>query len=108
MKAAQFAEYGGPEVLRLVEVEEPHAAAGQVRIAVRAAGVNGIDWKIRAGFMSQGKPLDHPPGTGRDAAGVVDEVGPDVTGVAVGDEVFGIGADTFAEYAVLDDWALKP
>lgn len=48
MKAVQFARYGGPEVLELVEVDEPHAAPGQVRIAVHAAGVNGIDWKIRA------------------------------------------------------------
>jgi NADPH:quinone reductase-like Zn-dependent oxidoreductase len=43
MKAVQFAEYGGPEVLQIAEVEEPHAGSGQVRIAVRAAGVNGID-----------------------------------------------------------------
>jgi NADPH:quinone reductase-like Zn-dependent oxidoreductase len=46
MKAVRFSEYGGPEVLQLVDVEEPHPGAGEVRIAVRAAGVNGIDWKI--------------------------------------------------------------
>jgi len=75
MKAVQFAVYGGPEVLQLVEVDEPHAGAGRVRIAVRAAGVNGIDWKIRAGYMSAQMPLPLPSGTGIDAAGVVDEVG---------------------------------
>ena len=108
MKAVQFAEYGGPEVLRLVEVDEPHAGSGQVRIAVRAAGVNGIDWKIRAGYMSGGTPLSQPSGTGIDAAGVVDEVGEDVDDVAVGDAVFGSGSATFAEHAVLSSWAVKP
>lgn len=108
MKAVQFAEYGGPDVLRVVEVDEPHAGAGQVRIAVRAAGVNGIDWKIRAGYMREFMPLALPAGTGRDAAGVVDEVGEGVSGVAVGDAVFGAGSATFAEYAVLTSWAVKP
>jgi NADPH:quinone reductase-like Zn-dependent oxidoreductase len=108
MKAAQFAEYGGPEVLRLVEVAEPHAGPGQVRIAVRAAGVNGIDWKIRAGFMREIIPLSLPAGTGIDAAGVIDETGEGVTGVAVGDPVFGSGSRTYAEHAVLSSWAALP
>jgi NADPH:quinone reductase-like Zn-dependent oxidoreductase len=108
MRAVQFAEYGGPDVLRVVEVDEPHTGAGQVRIAVRAAGVNGIDWKIRAGYMGGGTPLSKPSGTGMDAAGVVDEVGDGVSDVAVGDEVFGSGSATFAEYAVLSSWVAKP
>ena len=108
MKAIQFADYGGPEVLKLVEVEAPHAGPGQIRIAVRAAGVNGIDWKIRAGFMREMIPLPLPAGSGVDAAGVIDEIGTGVTGVAVGDEVFGSGSGTYAEYAVLSSWALKP
>jgi len=108
MKAVQFAEYGGPEVLRVVEVDEPHAGAGQVRITVRAAGVNAIDWKIRAGYMRAQMPLPLPAGTGMDAAGVVDEVGDGVGDVAVGDAVFGSGSATFAEYAVLSSWAAKP
>jgi NADPH:quinone reductase-like Zn-dependent oxidoreductase len=108
MKAIQFAAYGGPEVLQVTEVEAPHAGPGQVRISVRAAGVNGIDWKIRAGFMREMMSLALPSGTGVDAAGVIDEVGADVTGVAVGDAVFGSGSGTYAEYAVLSSWALKP
>lgn len=108
MKAVRFAEYGGPEVLQVVEVDEPHAGPGQVRIAVRAAGVNGIDWKIRSGYMSAHMPIPFPSGTGVDAAGVVDEVGDGVTGVAVGDAVFGSGSATYAEYAVLSTWAAKP
>ena len=71
MRAVQFAEYGGPEVLDVVEVDEPHAGPGQVRVAVQAAGVNGIDWKIRAGYLAQQMPIPLPSGTGWDAAGVV-------------------------------------
>lgn len=108
MKAVRFAEYGGPEVLQMQNVEEPHAGPGQVRITVRAAGVNGIDWKIRAGIMAAQYPLSLPAGTGRDAAGVVDEVGEGVTDVAVGDAVFGSGSATLAELAVLTAWAQKP
>ena len=108
MQAVQFAEYGGPEVLRVAEVDAPHAGAGQVRIAVRAAGMNAIDWKIRAGYMREQMPVALPAGTGFDAAGVVDEVGDGVRDVAVGDAVFGSGSATFAEYAVLSNWAAKP
>ena len=108
MKAVQFAEYGGPEVLQTVEVDEPHADTGQVRISVRAAGVNAIDWKIRAGYMSEQMPLSLPSGAGMDAAGEVDEVGDGVSDVSVGDAVFGTGSATFAEYAVLSSWAEKP
>ena len=108
MKAVQFAEYGGPKVLQVVEVDEPHPGADQVRISVRAAGVNGIDWKIRAGYMREMMPLSLPSGTGMDAAGVVNEVGEGVTDVAVGDEVLGTGSATFAEYAALSSWAKKP
>ena len=108
MKAVQFAAYGDPEVLQVAEVEEPHADPGQVRIAVRAAGVNALDWKARAGYLKDQMPLPLPAGIGVDAAGVVDEVGDGVTGVQVGDAVFGSGSQTYAEYAVLTSWAAKP
>jgi len=109
MRAVQFSEYGGPEVLRLAtDVPEPHAGPGEIRIAVRAAGVNGIDWKVREGLFAGGRPLAHPAGTGVDAAGVVDEVGAGVSGVAVGDRVFGSGRATLAERAVLTGWAAMP
>jgi NADPH:quinone reductase-like Zn-dependent oxidoreductase len=108
MKAVQFTEYGGPEVLELVEAVEPHADAGQVRIAVRAAGVNPWDSKVRSGALQQMAPVAFPAGTGLEASGIVDEVGAGVTGVAVGDAVFGAGAPAFAEYVVLQFWAKKP
>jgi NADPH:quinone reductase-like Zn-dependent oxidoreductase len=104
----QFTEYGGPEVISLGEVPEPHAGPGQIRIKVRAASVNPADWKFVSGMYAQGKPLEGVGYPGYDAAGVVDEVGEGVTDVAVGDEVFGRGDHTQAEYAVLDAWARKP
>ena len=108
MRALQFTEYGSPEVLRWAEAEERHAGPGQVRVAVRAAGVNPIDWKKVSGLLSGGKPQAGTAYLGIDAAGVVDEVGDGVTGVSVGDDVFGWGRHTQAEYAVLDAWAAKP
>jgi NADPH:quinone reductase-like Zn-dependent oxidoreductase len=108
MWALQFTEYGEPEVITLGEAPEPHAGPGQIRIAVRAASVNPIDWKARSGLYAQGKPLEGTGYLGFDAAGVVDEVGEGVTDVAVGDDVFGQGSNTQAEFAVLDSWARKP
>ena len=71
MKAVQFSQFGGPEVLELVESPDPHPGPGQIRVAVRAAGINPIDRKVRSGAMGG----DLPQGTGREVAGVVDEVG---------------------------------
>ncbi|MFE0462924.1 NADP-dependent oxidoreductase [Kitasatospora sp. NPDC058965] len=108
MKKVSFAEFGGPDVLRLVDAEEPHAGPGQVRIAVRAAGVNPVDWRIREGQILKAHPIELPSGVGQDASGVVDEVGQGVEGIEVGDHVFGEGASTYAEFAVLSAWARMP
>ena len=108
MFALQFTEYGGPEVIKLGEAPEPHAGPGRIRIVVRAASVNPIDWKIRSGMLAQGKPLEGTSYPGFDAAGVIDEVGEGVTDVTVGDDVFGLGNHTQAEYAVLNAWTRKP
>ncbi|HSU37553.1 MAG TPA: NADP-dependent oxidoreductase [Propionibacteriaceae bacterium] len=108
MKALQFSEYGGPEVLTVADAPEPHAGPGQIRIAVKASSVNGMDRKTRSGMLSGGKPLTEPIVLGWDAAGVVDEVGEGVTDVSVGDDVLGQGNHTAAEYAVLTTWARKP
>ena len=108
MRALQFTVYGGPEVLEWGDAPDPHAGPGQIRIAVRAASVNPIDWKSFAGVLSGGQPMVGTGYLGYDAAGVVDEVGEGVTGVSVGDDVFGRGRNTQAEYAVLDSWAAKP
>ncbi|MTJ82267.1 MAG: NADP-dependent oxidoreductase [Telmatospirillum sp.] len=108
MKAVRFSAYGGPDVLCLVDVAGPHAGPGPLRIAVRSVGVNPSDWKRRAGLYRDFEPLTFPSGVGVEASGVVDEVGPGVTGVSVGDAVFGYGVDTAARFAVLTHWAHKP
>ncbi|OPC78093.1 NADPH:quinone reductase [Embleya scabrispora] len=108
MRKVSFAEFGGPDVLRLLDAEEPHAGPGRIRIAVRAAGVNPVDWRIREGQKLSAHPIELPSGVGLDAAGVVDEVGEGVEGVEVGDHVFGEGSDTYAEFAVMSAWARMP
>lgn len=108
MKRVSFAEFGGLDVLRLMDAEEPHAGPGQVRIAVRAAGVNPVDWRIREGQFQEVHPIELPAGVGQDASGVVDEVGAGVDGVEIGDRVFGEGPGTYAEFAVLSAWARMP
>ncbi|MFD0555068.1 NADP-dependent oxidoreductase [Streptomyces rectiviolaceus] len=108
MKTVNFAEFGGPDVLQLIDAEEPHAGPGQIRIAVRAAGVNPVDWRIREGQVLGAHPIELPAGVGLDASGVVDEVGEGVEGVEVGDHVFGEGSSTYAEFAVLSAWARMP
>lgn len=108
MRALQYRSYGSPDVLEIADdVPEPHPGPGQVRIAVRAASVNPIDTKILSGVMAT-KPLKRTGYLGTDAAGVIDEVGEDVSGVSPGDAVFGTGKHTHAEYAVLGAWARKP
>lgn len=106
MKTARFSRFGGPEVLEIVDVPDPHAGPGQVRIAVRAAGVNPSDWKKRAGLMDE----ELPQTMGYEAAGVVDELGAGVSDVAVGDRVFGFSTDgaAQAELAVLSHYAPIP
>ena len=106
MKAIQYSRFGGPEVLEVVELSEPRPGPGQIRIAVHAAGINPIDWKVRSGMMGG----DLPQTTGREAAGVVDEVGDGVTDVAPGDRVFGFadGGGGAAELALLADYAPVP
>lgn len=106
MKAVQYSQFGGPEVLEIAEVDEPHAGPGQIRVAVRAAGINPVDWKMRRGMMGG----DLPARTGREVAGVVDEVGDGVSDVATGDEVFGFadGGGGVAEKVLLVDYARIP
>jgi NADPH:quinone reductase-like Zn-dependent oxidoreductase len=106
LKAARFSLFGGPEVLEIVDLPDPHPGPGQIRIAVRAAGVNPSDWKKRQGLMDP----ELPQTLGYEAAGVVDELGEGVTDVAVGDRAFGFSAEgaAQAELAVLSWYAPIP
>ncbi|NUS13611.1 MAG: NADP-dependent oxidoreductase [Streptomyces sp.] len=110
-KAIAFAEFGPADVLRPVEIDVPEPGPGQVRIAVRAAGVNPLDTKIRSGAMGAAFPVDLPHVPGVEASGVVEAVGPGVTGLSAGDEVFGPTASgAYAGLALLaaDRAARKP
>ncbi|WP_371783675.1 NADP-dependent oxidoreductase [Streptosporangium subroseum] len=87
--AIRYARYGGPDVLTLDEVSIPEPGPGEVRVAVRAAGVNGIDWKLRRGFLDRGQLAGGPVGTGVEFAGIVDALGAGVRDWSVGQAVFG-------------------
>ena len=106
-KIARFAEYGDPDVLRVIDVPAPTAGQGQVRVAVRAAGVNPIDAKTVEGLMRNEIALTLPAGVGADVSGVVDQVGPGVSEFAVGDEVLGSSVTpSFAEHALAEPTSL--
>ncbi|QWF84594.1 NADP-dependent oxidoreductase [Amycolatopsis sp. CA-230715] len=108
MQAIQFTEFGGPDVLKLADLPVPEPGKGQVRIAVRAAGVNPLDTKLRSGAMAAMMGLEPPHVPGFDVAGVVDAVGEGAS-FAVGDEVFGwSNTGSYAEYALATIVARKP
>lgn len=102
-KAYVFTRNGGPEVEALVEQEVPVPGPGELLIAVRAAGVNPVDWKLRTGYTRPGsEPQPFPTVLGSEAAGVVVAVGPDVEGFEVGDQVYGSPVTGgYAEYTLL-------
>ncbi|MFG1605368.1 NADP-dependent oxidoreductase [Actinoplanes sp. NPDC049265] len=104
MKAVRFHEYGGPDVLRYEDVEQPVPGAGQVRVRVAATSFNGVDANIRAGNMRGPIPVELPHTPGFDLAGTVDALGEGVTAVAVGDRVVGFlpmtGVGASAEYVI--------
>jgi NADPH:quinone reductase-like Zn-dependent oxidoreductase len=103
-KAVRFAEYGGIEVLQVVDVARPNPGAGQVLVRVKAAGINPGESKIREGLLRERWPATFPSGQGSDLAGVVDELGRDVDEIAVGDEVIGFTHDraSQAEFVTVD------
>src|SRR5215469_10092693 len=109
-QAVRFDEYGGVDVLRVAEVDRPIPGAGQVLVRVRAAGINPGEAKIRTGALAQRFPATFPSGEGSDLAGVVEELGPGVTGFAVGDEVLGWTDNraSHAEFVVAEAAHLVP
>ena len=110
MKAVRFNEYGGADVLKVVDVPVPEPGPGQVLVRVMATGINPGEAKIRDGLMHERWPAAFPEGEGSDLAGVVQRLGPDVTTVTAGDEVIG-WVDTrssHAEYAVVEAGHLVP
>lgn len=88
-KAVRFDNYGGIDVLAIVDVPRPVPAEGQVLVQVKAAGINPGEDKIREGLLHERWPATFPSGQGSDLTGVVAETGPGVTGFSAGDEVLG-------------------
>lgn len=89
VKAARVHGYGGPEAVRIEESTLPDPKAGEVLVRVQAAGINPIDWKIRAGYLKDVMPLPMPFTLGVDFAGVVEALGPAVSGFEVGQVIYG-------------------
>lgn len=107
--AARYDKFGPASVLKVVDLEEPQVGPGQVRVRVKAAGLNPVDYKKRNGGSQY--VVELPSGIGRELAGVVDQVGVAITTLSPGDEVFGTVEDgAVAEYVVTDaaGLAIKP
>src|SRR5690242_1111936 len=102
-RAVIYETFGGPEVLQLREVPEPHAGPGEVRVRVTAAGLNPMDWSIAARPEAAARfGITVPSGFGSDLAGLVDEVGDGVTGFSAGDRVYGAALGrAVADFAVV-------
>ena len=88
MKAVRIHTYGGPEVLKFEDAPRPEPAPGEVLIKVNAAGVNPIDWKIRAGYLKDHRPYVFPLILGWDVSGIIEANGLDGTRFKNGDEVY--------------------
>ncbi|WOD15404.1 NADP-dependent oxidoreductase [Paraburkholderia kirstenboschensis] len=89
VRAVLLTEYGGSDAVTISSVAAPLAGAGQVLVRVHAAGVNGLDWKVREGYVRDAFPLQLPTVLGIELAGVVEAVGPGVTRLRKGDRVMG-------------------
>jgi NADPH:quinone reductase-like Zn-dependent oxidoreductase len=102
MKAIVVHQYGGPEVLKFESYPDPVPGPGEVLIRVAAASVNPIDYKRRAGLTKDFYPIKFPGLIGVDVAGTVVKLGPAVEGFSVGDEVFAMADNTYAELCVVN------
>ncbi|MGW5714824.1 NADP-dependent oxidoreductase [Amycolatopsis sp. NPDC003865] len=102
-RAVVYEEFGGPEILEVREVPEPHAGPGEIRVRVAAAGLNPMDWGLATHpDLAARFGVTVPAGFGYDLAGVVDEVGHGATGFSVGQRVFGgVMAAAAADFAVV-------
>ncbi len=101
MKAVVVHQYGGPEVLKFEEYPDPVPGAGEVLVRVAATSVNPIDYKRRAGLTQDFYPMKFPSLIGVDVAGTVVKIGPGVEGFSVGDRVFAMADNTYAELCVV-------
>jgi NADPH:quinone reductase-like Zn-dependent oxidoreductase len=109
-RAVRFNNCGGLEVLQVVEVDRPKPGPGKVLVRVKAAGINPGESSIRKGLFAKRWPATFPSGQGSDLAGIVEEVGPGVANVGVGDEVIGFTNEraSQAEFVLVESGNLVP
>ncbi|HEX6510274.1 MAG TPA: NADP-dependent oxidoreductase [Chloroflexota bacterium] len=108
MRAVRYHDYGPPDVLQVEDVPQPEPGEGEVLVRVRSVGVHPVDWKLRSGMYRQYMPLTFPYTPGVDLAGVVESIGPGVTGFEEGQDVYGRGPATNAELAAVPVVGLAP
>ncbi len=101
MKAIVVQQYGGPEVLKFEDYPDPVPGPGEVLVRVAATSVNPLDYKRRAGLMKDSFPIRFPGVIGTDIAGTVIKIGPGAEGFSVGDHVFAMADNTYAELCVV-------
>src|SRR6202142_3063228 len=106
MKAVVVHQYGGPEVLKYEDYPDPVPGPGDVLVRVAATSVNPIDYKRRAGLTKDFYPMQFPSLIGVDIAGTVVKVGPGVGGFSVGDQVFALAHNPYAELCVVNSAVL--
>lgn len=109
-RAVLIRAYGGADAVEVAQIAKPEAQAGEVLVRVRAAGVNGIDWKIREGYVRDAFPLQLPAVLGIELAGVVEAVGPGTSRFKVGDRVMGpLGRPgAYADFVAVNEANLSP
>ncbi|MFP4167172.1 MAG: NADP-dependent oxidoreductase [Opitutales bacterium] len=114
MKALTIEAFGGPDLMKLKERPAPEAGSGEIRIKIKAAGLNPVDWKIREGYLKDVFPHHFPIVLGWDCAGVIDQVGEGVSAYKEGDEVMAycrkdfVRDGSFAEYIVVEARHVAP
>jgi NADPH2:quinone reductase len=116
MKAIAINEFGGRDKLQFMDLPMPEIKPGEILVKVKTAGVNPVDWKIREGYIKDLFPYEFPIILGWDAAGIVEQAGPEVTLFKEGDEIFAycrkpmVQGGAYAEYIVLEEEhaAIKP
>jgi NADPH:quinone reductase-like Zn-dependent oxidoreductase len=104
-RAVLIRAYGGATAAEVAEIPKPEAGLGQVLVRVRGAGINGIDWKVREGYVRDAFPLQLPAVLGIELAGVVEAVGPGALRFKVGDRVMGLlgGLGAYADFVAVNE-----
>jgi NADPH:quinone reductase-like Zn-dependent oxidoreductase len=110
IRALVLGSYGGQDSVAISTIAAPTAGSGQVLVRVKAAGINGLDWKVREGYVRDAFPLQLPAVLGIELAGIVEATGAGVSRFKVGDRVMGPlgGLGAYADLVAVDEAKLLP